>query len=70
MTLADLLMLALGLIAIIGGAFAMKRRGGAEEIVYARRIAGMMAVALGLFLTIFAIGLAGALAADRPINGA
>ena len=59
MTLANLLMLGLGLIAFIVGAALLLRRGGGEPAVVARRIAGTMAVALGLALIIFAIGLSG-----------
>ena len=59
MTPANLLMLGLGLIAFIVGAALLLRRDGSEPAVVARRIAGTMAIALGLALLIFAIGLAG-----------
>ena len=59
MTLANLIMLGLGLIAFIVGAALLLRRGGSEPAVVARRIAGTMAIALGLALVIFAIGLSG-----------
>ena len=59
MTPANLLMLGLGLIAFIVGAALLLRRDGSEPAVVARRIAGTMAIALGLALVIFAIGLAG-----------
>ena len=59
MTSANLLMLGLGLLAFILGAVLLLRRGGSEPAVVARRIAGTMALALGLALIIFAIGLAG-----------
>ena len=59
MTLANLIMLGLGLIAFVGGAILLTRRGGSEASVYARRITGTMLGALGVVLVIFAIGLAG-----------
>jgi hypothetical protein len=59
MTLANLIMLGLGLAALAGGTLLLLRRGGSEPSVYARRIAGTMLAALGLALAIFAIGLAG-----------
>ena len=58
MTVANLVMLALGIAAFAIGLTLLLRRGGSEASVYARRIAGMMIAALGLFLTIFALGLA------------
>jgi hypothetical protein len=57
MTVANLVMLALGIAAFAIGLTLLLRRGGSEASVYARRIAGMMIAALGLFLTIFALGL-------------
>ena len=59
MTSANFLMLGLGILAFIAGAALLLRRGGSEPAVVARRIAGTMALALGLALIIFAIGLAG-----------
>ena len=59
MTPANLIMLGLGLLAFIVGAALLLRRGGSEPAVVARRIAGTMALALGLALIIFAIGLSG-----------
>ena len=55
----NLLMLGLGIVAAIIGALLLLKRGGSEPAVVARRIAGTMAIALGLALVIFAIGLAG-----------
>ena len=54
---ANLIMLGLGLLAFLLGAALLLRRGGSEPAVVARRIAGAMALALGLALIIFAIGL-------------
>ena len=59
MTLANLIMLALGLLAFAVGVALLVRRGGSEPARHARRIAGMMALALGIFLSIFAFGLKG-----------
>ena len=59
MTLANLIMLGLGLTALIVGAILLLRRGGSEAAVYVRRIVGTMLGALGLVLVIFAIGLSG-----------
>jgi hypothetical protein len=59
MTSANFLMLGLGILAFLAGAALLLRRGGSEPAVVARRIAGTMALALGLALIIFAIGLAG-----------
>ena len=55
----NLLMLGLGIVAAVIGAAVLLKRGGSEPAVVARRIAGTMAIALGLALVIFAIGLAG-----------
>ena len=55
----NLLMLGLGIVAAVIGAVLLLKRGGSEPAVVARRIAGTMAIALGLALVIFAIGLAG-----------
>lgn len=57
MTLANLIMLGLGLAAFLGGAVLLLRRGGSEAGVYVRRITGTMLGALGLVLMIFAVGL-------------
>ncbi len=59
MTLANLIMLGLGLLSLLIGAVLLLRRGGSEAAVYVRRIAGTMLGALGLVLMLFAIGLAG-----------
>ena len=59
MTTANLDMLALGLIAFAVGVALLTRRGGSEPAIQARRLAGTMALALGVFLLIFAFGLRG-----------
>ena len=59
MTLANLIMLGLGLIAFAIGIALLARRGGSEPAIHARRLAGTMALALGIFLSIFAFGLRG-----------
>ena len=59
MTLANLIMLGLGLIAFASGVALLARRGGSEPAVHARRIAGSMALALGLILSLFAFELRG-----------
>lgn len=59
MTFANLIMLGLGLAAFAIGVALLARRGGSEPAVQARRIAGTMALALGIFLSIFAFGLRG-----------
>jgi len=59
LTLANFIMLGLGLAALIAGAILLLRRGGSEASVYVRRIVGTMLGALGLVLVIFAIGLSG-----------
>jgi hypothetical protein len=56
-TLANLIMLGLGLVALLIGAALLLRRGGSEASVYVRRITGTMLGALGLVLMIFAVGL-------------
>ena len=57
MTLAQLIMLGLGLASLVGGAVLLLRRGGSEAAIYVRRIAGTMLAALGIVLMIFALGL-------------
>ena len=59
MTLANLIMLGLGLLSFAIGAALLIRRGGSEQARAARRMVGTMAAALGLVLVIFAIGLSG-----------
>lgn len=60
MSNANLVMLGLGIAAFAIGLILLVRRGGSEASIYARRIAGMMIAALGIFLTIFAVGLSSA----------
>ena len=57
MTTASLLMLTLGLLAFAIGVALLARRGGSAPAIHARRLAGVMALALGIFLSIFAFGL-------------
>ena len=59
MTTATLVMLTLGCLAFVAGAALLFVRGGSDPAKVARRIAGAMLAALGLALTIFAIGLGG-----------
>ena len=59
LTGANLIMLGLGLIAFALSVALLARRGGSEAAMTARRIAGTMALALGIFLSIFAFGLRG-----------
>ena len=59
MTPANFLMFGLGVLAFLVGAFLLTRRGGSEPAKVARRIAGTMALALGVILALFAIGLSG-----------
>ena len=59
MTLANLIMLGLGVTALVLGAALLLRRGGSEAAIYVRRIGGTMLGALGIVLVIFAIGLSG-----------
>ena len=62
MSPANLIMLGLGVVAFVVGAALLTRRGGSEPARVARRIAGTMALALGIILALVAIGLSGALA--------
>ncbi len=57
MSPAALIMLGLGLLAFAVGVALLVRRGGSEPAIHARRLAGIMALALGIFLSIFAFGL-------------
>lgn len=57
MTLANLIMLGLGVAALIGGAVLLLRGGGSDASVYVRRITGTMLGALGIVLIIFSLGL-------------
>ena len=66
MTPANLLMLGFGIAALLIGATILTQRGGSEQAKVARRIAGTMAVALGVVLALFAIGLSGAL--PEPVH--
>ena len=59
MTTANLIMLGIGLVALALGLAILLRRGGSEQARVARRLGGTMVAALGLILTIFAIGLSG-----------
>ena len=59
MTLANLIMLGVGIAFFLGGAAVLLRRGGSEGAPVARRITGVMFGTLGLVLMIFAVGLAG-----------
>ena len=57
-----IVMLLLGLAAIGGGIFVLRRPVTTEAGEYARRIGGIMGIAFGLFLVIAAISLRTALA--------
>ena len=57
MTTANLIMLALGIVALALGLAILLRRGGSDGAKVARRMVGTMLAALGLILTIFALGL-------------
>ncbi len=59
MTLATAIMSSIALVAALFGLFLLSRQGGSEASVVARRIAGTMALALGIFLAVFAFGLRG-----------
>lgn len=57
MSPANLIMLGIGVAALLVGAVVLTRPAATEAAVYARRIAGVMIVSLGLILMLFAIGL-------------
>ncbi len=59
MTLGNLIMFGLGILAFGIGTMLLLRRGGSEAGVYVRRIVGTMLGAFGIVLVIFAIGLSG-----------
>jgi hypothetical protein len=59
MTLANLIMLGLGLLAFAIGVALLVRRGGSESARQVRLLAGTMALSLGIILSIFAFGLRG-----------
>ena len=59
MTLTNLIMLGLGFLAFAIGVALLVRRGGSESARQARLIAGTMALALGLVLSISALALKG-----------
>ena len=59
MTLANFIMLGIGLTALAIGTALLARRGGSEGALIARRIAGTMALALGAVLSISAFALKG-----------
>ena len=66
MTLAQLIMLAIGLAALAGGIVMLTAsRHGSDRQRYARRLIGTMIAALGATLTVFALGLAGKLESAR-----
>ncbi|MEN3972230.1 hypothetical protein WJS89_06070 [Sphingomicrobium sp. XHP0235] len=54
---SSLVMLFVGAIALVSGVWLLTRRPADEPARYRNRIAGTMATALGLALTIFALGL-------------
>ena len=62
MSTSALVMLLLGLAAVGGGIFVLRRPVATEAGEYVRRIGGIMAIAFGLFLVIAAISLRTALA--------
>lgn len=55
MTRALAIQAGLGIASGIAGATLLRRRSASHEATYATRIAGMMLLALGLFLTGFAL---------------
>ena len=68
MTPANLIMLLLGAIALLAGAAALTTARASGEPARRTRylMGGTMSLALGIFLSIFALGLSGAFAASRP----
>ena len=66
MTLAQLIMLGIGIAAFAVGVAILIRSGrGTDAQRYARRMIGSMMAALGAALTVFALGLAGKLEAAQ-----
>ena len=66
MTVGQLIMLGIGLLALAGGMLALlASRKGTEGQRYARRMVGAMAAALGAALIVFSLGLSGRLEAAR-----
>jgi len=66
MTVGQLIMLGIGLLALAGGiAVLLASRKGTEGQRYARRMVGAMAAALGAALIVFSLGLSGRLEAAR-----
>lgn len=62
MTVAQIIMLSIGAVALAGGLLLIGRSGrGTDRQRTARRMVGTMAAALGVFLALFALGLAGQL---------
>ncbi len=59
MTPANLIMLGIGLLALAIGVALLSRRGGSDAAIQIRRLAGTMALALGLVLSISAFALKG-----------
>jgi hypothetical protein len=60
MTLANLIMLGIGILALVGGGVVLAASArGTESQRYARRIVGAMAASLGMALIVFAVGLKG-----------
>jgi hypothetical protein len=58
-TLANFIMLGIGLSALAMGAALLAWRGGSQSAVQVRRLAGTMAMALGMVLSISAFALKG-----------
>lgn len=62
MTSGQSLMLGFGVLALaIGLVILFRSRSGTESQIYARRMVGMMATALGAVLIVYALGLSGSL---------